>query len=371
LNRKIKPKMSEKAGDGTTAPPGDPKPSMSIRDSRRKKTDGVVKMGALSLSDGTVIGAARVGGGNNNNNNNQEPATTVTTMTMTTTMSEQVNDTCQIVDSILPGVQMIGRSNSSHHDDDDDDFDYNDTKPIVDSITNNENNENGDVRTTENELMINAHIVNDEQLEAQIVARHTQEIRNQVMREAVEATAVAEDQIQNPKTSSSSSFLQRYGVLLACFIVAIVGIIIIIVVVVAVKSKSEKSDDDSELLTYQDLVDMLSPLSGGDVLLNETTPQFAALKWLTKDIESNTTTSSISASSRMDVSTMLLERYSVVLLYFATDGATWLNSLDFLSHKTSVCQWRSLQSSGEDALGIHCGSDGSVIKVKLGTYRCP
>jgi hypothetical protein len=356
-------KMSGKAGGATAPSVEEQNKRVSLGDLERKKTNGV-KMGALTLS-GTIIGAAArnggIGGMHSNNKNNNEKGDPAT---MTKSTTDHVDS---FADATLPGAQRIGPTNSSsYHKNDDEEEDDDDgyhTNPMVDLAT---NNENGDVTLAEEDVMINAHIVDDKQLEAQIVARHAQEIRNQIMKEAVEATAVAENQIKN---SSSPSFLQRYGIVLACFVVVIVGIIIIIVVVV-VEPKNEMGDDN-KLLTYQGLVDMLSPLSGGDVLLNETTPQFAALEWLTKDIESNTTSTFIATSSSMDVSNMLLERYSVALLYFATDGETWIDPLDFLSHNTSVCQWQSLQVSGEDALGIHCDSVGSVIKVQLGTYRCP
>jgi hypothetical protein len=358
---------SETAG-GTTAPEGDQK-RVSLHDLERKKTDGVVRKGALSPSDRIN----RTDGSSGINNHTGEPTTTMTTTATTTT--EQVDDTSHFADLILPGAQRIGRTTNYSPIDCDES-----TPTMVDWITHNDSIENTvDVTTTQEGVMINAQIVDEEQLEAQIVARHTRETRNQVMREAVEATSVVEDQTQNKKTTessvdTSSSFLQRYWVLSACFVVALAAIILI--VVVAVKSKNDESEDsnettdDSKLSIFQELVNLLSPLSGSDVLLNETTPQFAAMKWFTKDMESNTTSTFISSSSSMDVSNMLLERYSVALLYFSTQGAIWLDSLDFLSHNTSVCQWQSLQGSVDDALGINCDADGSVTKVQLGTYRC-
>ena len=174
-------------------------------------------------------------------------------------------------------------------------------------------------------------------------------------------------------------------------------------------------------------LDLLSPISAVDVLLDESTPQHQALLWLVHDDPSKVfyhyhqslTTAALSSGGENTTATMrsggtsmtspsdsttttteleIIERYVIVLLYFATGGgsasetnsamttateeegggeeeddgpAPWENkdNLNFLS-ESSVCEWPPIQEDENVnyVIGIRCNDVGSVHHIRLGTY---
>jgi hypothetical protein len=115
------------------------------------------------------------------------------------------------------------------------------------------------------------------------------------------------------------------------------------------------------------------------VLEDPTTPQYAALDWMAKDDDYTITVLEKSASNREVV---LVERYALAVLYFATNGpSSWKMSLDFLE-PISVCDWNiggNVGGGGEDdqtttTMGVYCntadnGGTLSVTTLHMGTYR--
>jgi hypothetical protein len=112
------------------------------------------------------------------------------------------------------------------------------------------------------------------------------------------------------------------------------------------------SDDDF-------LVDLLTPISGGALLNESSSPQFEAFNWLASEanyafpVIQNTSTS------------ILIERYVIALLYFATDGPNWVSTFEFLGN-SSVCEWPPVQENErETTQGVRCNSDGPIAKLLL------
>jgi hypothetical protein len=49
---------------------------------------------------------------------------------------------------------------------------------------------------------------------------------------------------------------------------------------------------------------------------------------------------------------MIIERYAMAVLYFATDGPNWLEQWNYLSN-SSICDWQN------------CNDEGSVVELSL------
>jgi hypothetical protein len=129
------------------------------------------------------------------------------------------------------------------------------------------------------------------------------------------------------------------------------------------------SPTSSFILEYA--INMLTPLSGKEALMDESSPQHKALWWMVhedpanmmmtmmigNDTQSSSTSSSSSSSSSSSVlMTSIMERYTMALLYFSTDGPNWVLSYDFLSNQ-SICDW------GET---IRCSEEGSAVRISIG-----
>ena len=67
---------------------------------------------------------------------------------------------------------------------------------------------------------------------------------------------------------------------------------------------------------------------------------------------------------------ILVERYVIVVLYFATNGEGWEDQSNFLS-ASSVCEWNN-GPSAQDPLafrGILCNKDYLVVEIILGKSK--
>jgi hypothetical protein len=98
------------------------------------------------------------------------------------------------------------------------------------------------------------------------------------------------------------------------------------------------------------LVEILlqNEVADAEALQDDSSPQFLALRWL-----ANNDPAVLDLDSTSTV--ILVERYVLVVLYFATGGEGGLNVLSFLT-ASSVCEWK----------GVSCNGDDLVIALILG-----
>ena len=147
------------------------------------------------------------------------------------------------------------------------------------------------------------------------------------------------------------------------------------IVIPSLKSESSKERlheptlKDSKVFKLRNLQELLLPLSG-DSLFTEASPQYRALEWLAEDDFTSVTTDTVLQQQQPSWThqaqwSLFLERYSIAVLYFATDGPnSWSRETSFLNHAQSVCEWQPTQT---DDIVIQCSESGSVTDIKLGT----
>jgi Leucine-rich repeat (LRR) protein len=97
-------------------------------------------------------------------------------------------------------------------------------------------------------------------------------------------------------------------------------------------------------------------------LLDRSSPQYEALEWIL-DNHSTDVQSKLSDNE-------LVERFALVLLYFATGGESWLDQAGFLTPLINTCSWNS---NGEitSVLGVGCNGEGSVVTLDLCKFPKP
>lgn len=115
-------------------------------------------------------------------------------------------------------------------------------------------------------------------------------------------------------------------------------------------------------------VEMFTPLSGKETLLDETTPQHRAMMWIVYEDSrwSNFVTEKEKPDNEhiwLGIWSVMKERFALAVLFFSTGGPTdWLEDLQFLS-EPSVCFWNNLIN------GLDCNDQGSVRLILLS--KCP
>ena len=137
--------------------------------------------------------------------------------------------------------------------------------------------------------------------------------------------------------------------------VAITAIIVTATVVAAVLRNPDDGSD--EPLISPELIEVLTPVTGEELLLDASTPHYETAVWL-----------AMNDTAKLDPTNESLEdeirqRYVIALMYFIFNGEGWSNQLSFLTD-SSVCEWHDANMEA----GIFCNGT-SVAKLKLG--KCP
>jgi hypothetical protein len=86
-------------------------------------------------------------------------------------------------------------------------------------------------------------------------------------------------------------------------------------------------------------------------------PQYSALDWMA-DEDSTDLQAKLSDNK-------LVERFVLVVLYHATDGASWSNNRNFLTPSWNICSWKDGGGKGVDG----CSGEDSVVILSLRKFR--
>jgi hypothetical protein len=92
-------------------------------------------------------------------------------------------------------------------------------------------------------------------------------------------------------------------------------------------------------------------------LEDPTSPQYAALDWMTNNDSTPDLQSPLSHN-------WLVERFVLVLFYFSTDGASWLDQAGFLTSSLNTCAWNSIVGLF-GPIGVGCNDEGSLDSLSL------
>jgi hypothetical protein len=103
---------------------------------------------------------------------------------------------------------------------------------------------------------------------------------------------------------------------------------------------------------------IFAPLSSDDALMDEFSPQYKALWWMVHEDPANMLLTMMGANETQASSMlrMIMERYTMVVLYFSTDGPNWVSAYDFLGNQ-SICDW---------GVPIQCTEEGTVDELNMG-----
>jgi len=131
------------------------------------------------------------------------------------------------------------------------------------------------------------------------------------------------------KSALSNRRIQLILALLAVVLVAFVAFLSVVLPRALGETPGRLSKSEARLASLEAVV---LPVSGSSAFENPASPQARALKWLAFD-----------DASQLDPETQrtwLLQRYSLAVLYFATDGTNWFNQANWLA-PDHECSWKS------------------------------
>jgi hypothetical protein len=220
-------------------------------------------------------------------------------------------------------------------------------------------------------------------LRNQELEQEDEELRRQlqqlesVQNRAVTATVIAEhsgagDDDQN---AASSPFGRKERRCAALALLLVVGVIVGLVIPLTTNNNRDSSSIDSAVTSSHSTTPTKAPtptsaptactsmdclteillqneVADAEALQDESSPQFLALRWLATE---DTAVLDLDSTSPV----ILVDRYILALLYFATSAAGWVDVLNFLS-ASSVCEWKNAFGNG-----VLCNVDGLVVDFDL------
>jgi hypothetical protein len=191
-------------------------------------------------------------------------------------------------------------------------------------------------RNVGDENLISAQVVDEDELEA--------EYHERMMENAVAAEVVSEDELKKKGRCCRAT--------LCCLCI---GVILAIAIPLTLKSPDltyAPTSAPTPQSEYEFLEDIFLPISG-DVLFNETTPQYQALNWLAFDDPAMLPLKQTNTS-------ILIGRYVLAVVYYSTGGPDWFDQMHFLSNR-SFCDWQPEKPSGKTR--ILCFEDQENLRV--------
>jgi hypothetical protein len=223
-----------------------------------------------------------------------------------------------------------------------------------------------------------------EQSEGELRLRN-QELEN-VQNRAVKATVIVENSGggDHDQNAASSPFGRKEKIWIALALLLVVGVILGVAIAIPLTTNNDKdsSSIDSAVTPTQSptLTKASTPpaappactsmdcrlakilLQNGvmdaEALQDDSSPQFRALRWLATE---DTALLDLDSTSTV----ILVERYVLAVLYFATNGEGWEDQQNFLS-ASSVCEWNNGHAQDYfDFYGAACNGNNLVAALIL------
>jgi len=258
-----------------------------------------------------------------------------------TTTSAMENDTCHRAGAFAIGgiLSPPGQDDGPSHPSPDP---LNDENPTTTSLP----------QEQEQFVITTARLVEEDEEENQILLRmeeQTAKIKKKILQEATQAREVHlfdnEEAAKNAAVVAKRQFLT--GAIVALFVFVVVSVAIVVGVLLPMNNDKEAI---SGLSDYDYMVQVLHP-----DLQDENSSSYQAFRWLTlEDTWFNTTVQNVPFQ-------VLMDRFVLAVLYFATGGPFWTKSFDFLSN-TSACEWHD-QIFRE---GVYCETGEEVSHIWIG-----
>jgi Leucine-rich repeat (LRR) protein len=160
------------------------------------------------------------------------------------------------------------------------------------------------------------------------------------------------DEIRSAYTHPRKSCKKRYVLGAAALLLLVIVVSILASSVVTSKQQDTTGTNDH----LQQILAFLGDFSEPGLLENSESAQFKAASWMavvdTKKVPTH--------------DDRFLQRYALMVLYFATGGHKWLVNLDFANTEVDECAWnRSLRQAngGSSTFGVGCDNEKQVTSV--------
>jgi hypothetical protein len=209
--------------------------------------------------------------------------------------------------------------------------------------------------------VLDAEVVEERDLEQEV-----QERMNNITVDATQVVNMSSNEEENARSDS-----RRKSTAVALVVAsALIVLTIVSGTIIGTKTLQRKplpaivtASPSTSVSVWEAAKGILTPLSGEEALMDESSPQYKTLHWMVHDDPTNMMMMMVgnaNQSSSPSTLMMILERYIMALLYFSTDGSNWVSSYDFLGND-SICEWGGT---------IRCNEERAAVGISMGKRHC-
>jgi hypothetical protein len=173
------------------------------------------------------------------------------------------------------------------------------------------------------------------------------------------------DQLPHPETVKSShggsthtKFWRRV------MVIGVAGLIVLAAVMIPLGIKAGDNSSGEAVQGMEAVQNFLLDYVDHDDLADPNSPQYRAAVWISEE-------DALQLPIKPD-SERFLQRYSLAVLYYATQGEQWKHDLNFLTVR-SECNWHDrLEREDTDEIidmGVYCDDRNNVEEIRLRKYN--
>jgi hypothetical protein len=189
-----------------------------------------------------------------------------------------------------------------------------------------------------------AELVDPDQ-ENQILERRLQEELERERQNAAVAEVVKESELKTCRWRR-----------VACVVgFVLVALVVALSVSLTRPPKSIETAPPTPAPTYspppQEIIDLITPVSfdGGESLMDPTSPQSFAARWL-----------AVNAELASYTDERKLQRYALATFYFSTDGGAWKDKQKWLTDSNECTDWWQSESDGDEDVKLDCDANDAI-----------
>lgn len=185
-----------------------------------------------------------------------------------------------------------------------------------------------------------------------------------------------ESNVEEPSKSSLGDGNKRKKTILIVAAIAVIAILAIVFGVVFSRPSDPLESRRNDMVNFLSRITPIEAFESNGSKYNA--DRMNALQWIVEDDLMQLPIPTDDLPNSDPVAWALLQRYSMAVLYFATNGERWRNEFLFLS-EYDVCRWNTIGVSDEfwnsndrvfEVKGVSCDSDDRVNLMHFCTYCC-
>lgn len=153
-----------------------------------------------------------------------------------------------------------------------------------------------------------------------------------------------------------------FKLLVAFFLLAGIAVAIAVPLTLLNNDDSSSGTFSQEVIAArkEQLLAILEGVSDPAALSDESSPQYAAVEWMSSEDAMSPLSNGILSSGIVE---LILQRYALAVFYYSTTGDGWFSADGWLDGQKEECSWQFIACVDEDVVSIDTGPRNNLVGV--------